>query len=49
MSDHTNFIVAAYAIAVFVVGALIVSIILQHRALKAALAKLPTRDLDDAL
>ena len=47
MTDHTGFIVAAYVIAFGVVAAMIASIIADHRALKAALAKLPARDGGD--
>jgi heme exporter protein D len=40
---HLGFIVAAYAVTVFVIAAMIASIVLDHRALKRALARLPGR------
>ncbi len=48
MSGHTGFIAAAYVVAFVVVGAVIASIIADHRALKSALAKLPAREGDEA-
>ena len=38
---HTGFILAAYAAAVFIVVAMIASIVLDHRSLRRALARLP--------
>ena len=46
--EHFGYIFAAYAIAAGVVAALIVSIMLDHRSLKDALAKLPAREGDEA-
>jgi heme exporter protein CcmD len=46
--EHFGYIFAAYAIAIGVVGALIVALVVDHRGLKAALAKLPPRAGDDA-
>ena len=45
--SHADYIIAAYAIAVGVVGILIGSIMLDHRGLKRDLAKLPAREGGD--
>lgn len=42
--EHAGFIFTAYGIAIFVVGAMIASIIADHRALKKSLANLPARE-----
>ena len=47
MSGHAAYIFAAYAIAAGVVGAMIATIVADHRALTRALAKLPARDTPD--
>jgi heme exporter protein CcmD len=44
--DHARFILAAYGITGVAIVAMIVSIVLDHRALKKALARFPARDGD---
>ena len=43
---HTGFIIAAYLIAVIVVTTMVVTILLDHRALKRELARFGTREVD---
>lgn len=45
--EHFGYIFAAYAIAAGVVLALIASILIDHRALRSALARLPARESGD--
>ncbi|WP_293865319.1 heme exporter protein CcmD [uncultured Alsobacter sp.] len=40
---HAGYIIAAYAAAVLVIGALVVRTLLDHRSLKATLAQLESR------
>jgi heme exporter protein CcmD len=47
MSDHAEFIVAAYLIAGAVVAVMLGAIILDHRSLRRALAKFPPRGEGD--
>ena len=42
--SHVDFIVAAYALTAVAILAMILSIVLDHRALKKALARFPQRD-----
>jgi heme exporter protein CcmD len=43
---HTGFIIAAYAIATFVIVSMIVVIVADHRALRANLKRFGARGLD---
>ena len=43
MSQHALFILASYALAGAVIGGLTLALILEHRNLRRALAKLPQR------
>ena len=45
-ASHAGFILAAYAITAIVALAMIGAIVLDHRALKKALAAFPARDSD---
>jgi heme exporter protein CcmD len=42
--SHVDFIIAAYALTAVAILAMIVSIVLDHRALKKALMRFPQRD-----
>jgi heme exporter protein CcmD len=42
--SHVDFIIAAYALTAVAILAMILSIVLDHRALKKALARFPQRD-----
>jgi heme exporter protein CcmD len=42
--SHVEFIVAAYAVTAVAILAMVVSIVIDHRALKKALARFPQRD-----
>ncbi len=42
--SHIDFIFAAYAITAIAIAAMIASIVIDHRALKKALARFPQRD-----
>ena len=47
MSDHAEFIIAAFLIAGAVVAVMLAAIILDHRSLKRARAKFPPRGEGD--
>ncbi len=44
MSAHAWFVFAAYAISLLAIGGAALAILIDHRALKAALARLPDDD-----
>jgi heme exporter protein CcmD len=48
MSAHAWFILASYAIAALAIGGAALAIVLDHRALKHALAKLPSSPDEEA-
>ncbi|MFZ9501754.1 MAG: heme exporter protein CcmD [Beijerinckiaceae bacterium] len=48
MSAHGWFVLAAYAAAIVAIGGVALAIILDHRALNAALARLPDSDEEGA-
>jgi heme exporter protein CcmD len=48
MSAHAWFILASYAIAALAIGGAALAIVLDHRALKHALAKLPASPDEEA-
>ena len=48
MSVHGWFVFAAYAVSALAIGAVALAVILDHRALNTALARLPAADEENA-